>query len=783
MQSTMDKFLSHFFHFLSSRLSVWVAVALCLAVFAPAAGAQEFSYGIDPARDSAAFAAFRVRMDSVRRERPVVALVLSGGGAKGAAQIPVLKYLDSIGLRPDMIVGTSIGGLVGGLYACGYSGKELEELFLNMAWDTMIRDLASNRYDNLHVKDFDSRCQLSFAFGKRMGDFVTGRRREGDIRRSLLGSGVCQGQNISNLLASLTAAHGDECNFLDLPIPFVCVASDMVSARPKVWHSGDLVTAMRSSMTIPGLFSLVKTHDMVLLDGSLRSNFPVEVARAMGADTVIGVDISSPPLKAEEINTLMDIIYQTTDVMGRETYDAAITGTDIYIRPDLHGFSLLSFGQNDIATIMQRGSDELKKHTTRLKKLAPDQRSTLNAQRSNHLDTLSIARVSFVGIDEGAERYLRHLLHLGDRLTARDIQDAVEMMMGTKAFENVTYRILGPRPPYILQFSCLPAATGVLGVGVRFDSYEMGAILLHAGLNTHSLTGHKATLEGRLGQRSQLSGGYSFHTRQGVNLGVDASIEYMRHGSFIVDSHTYQSSHLHNRADAFAEFMPWRQVAFRTGAMIDQWHLYTLLDDNDNLNHSHNLNSQLFASLFARIRTDTWDDPYFPTRGVKGDLLGHLFFHEIQGPTPFFYTLSGNISAAIPVGRLTILPSLATRYVSLDVIPYMNALSVTASSRILEQQIPFVGLGEATFCGRMLSTAGITLRMNVIGKHHVSLLAQALHQSDELYSHFLADRSSSALGLGLEYAYQSPAGPLRLIAHWSTIDHTFGLLLNLGVDF
>ena len=351
----MVKTIIHSGNSIFSSCLGFVGVFLLALLSAVPAGAQEYTFGIEPTRDSAAFAAFRVRMDSIRQHRPTVALVLSGGGAKGAAHIAVLKHLDSIGLQPDIIVGTSIGGLVGGLYSCGHSGKELEQLFLSQSWDTLLRDLVSTRYDALAQKDFDARCQLSLPFGQLNRDFFVQRDHQRSLRRNLLGGGVVQGQNICNLLGALTVGHADECSFLDFPIPFVCVATDMVSARAKVWHSGSLVTALRSTMSIPGLFSPVKTNDMVLLDGSMRSNFPVEVARLLGADTVIGVDISAPSLHAYEMNTLVDIIAQTTDVLGRETYDAAVQGTDIYIRPDLREFSLLSFNEADIRSMINRG--------------------------------------------------------------------------------------------------------------------------------------------------------------------------------------------------------------------------------------------------------------------------------------------------------------------------------------------------------------------------------------------------------------------------------------------
>ena len=364
------------------------------------------------------------------------------------------------------------------------------------------------------------------------------------------------------------------------------------------------------------------------------------------------------------------------------------------------------------------------------------------------------------------------------------------MMMGTKAFGMVTYQFLGPRPPYILQFTCRPSAVNTLGVGVRFDTPEMGAILLHAGFNTHSLTGSRALVEGRLGQRSSLMASYGFRGRDGIGFGITASTEHIRHGSFYSDNYDFQTHFRRNRGELFLDVSTWKKHNLRVGALLDHWHLYSFLADYtltttgfDSLGRDN-----AYTALFSQMRSDTYDDPYFPSQGYRTDLQARLFFPALLKTQnselkTFFYTLSGNYETALSAGRFTFLPYAAVRYVSHTAVPYMNALSVSPSSRILEQQIPFVGLGDAVACQRLVSTAGLTLRVNVIGKHYVALLSQALHQSDELYSHFLADRSSSALGLGIEYAYRSPVGPLRLIGHWSTFDHTFGLLLNLGVDF
>ena len=248
---------------------------------------QELVESVGSEADSVAIREIRARMDKVKKHRPAVALVLSGGGAKGAAEVGALKYLESIGMPVDLVVGTSIGGLLGGLYSIGYRSAEMDTLIRGMNWPNMLTDPLPGRYLSYDKRQYDSKYLISVPFYDG-GQFSLdgGKKKVGRKIAASLPGGFVQGRNVTNLLSSLTVAWQDTMSFAKLPIPFVCVATDMVSGKAKIWYSGSLVTAMRSTMSIPGLFAPVKTDGMVLVDGGLRDNFPVDIARYLGADIV-----------------------------------------------------------------------------------------------------------------------------------------------------------------------------------------------------------------------------------------------------------------------------------------------------------------------------------------------------------------------------------------------------------------------------------------------------------------------------------------------------------------
>ena len=313
---------------------------------------SRLSYGIDAKRDSVAFAKFRLHMDSIRANRSTIALVLSGGGAKGAAQVSILKYLEEKDIPVDMVLGTSIGGLIGALYSLGYTAAELDTLVSNLDWNKVLSDKVNQDFVPYAKKMRQQRYLVSIPFHYAKEDFaskvgeamIISARRKGlnlsaaqedelvngaaaTTSFNSLPAGYAYGLNVNNLIASLTVDYHDSLDFSTLPIPFVCVASDVVSCKAKYWTSGPLTVAMRSTMSIPVLFEPVRYQDMILIDGGTRNNYPSDVARAMGADIVLGVVL------ADE-----DLSY-------------------VIIRPDLTGYNMLSFSKEDVESIMRRGYD------------------------------------------------------------------------------------------------------------------------------------------------------------------------------------------------------------------------------------------------------------------------------------------------------------------------------------------------------------------------------------------------------------------------------------------
>jgi len=274
--------------------------------------------------------------------RPKIGLVLSGGGAKGFAHIGTLKMLDSLQIPIDYIVGTSMGGIAGALYAIGYNGHDLENLVQRTDWKEIFSDKPPRTELPYFVRKETGKYQL--VFGIKGVKPVTP-------------SGLIYGQKVSLLFSSLTFPYEKINDFDKLPIPFRCVAVDLVTGNQVVLKSGSLAKAMRATMAIPTIFSPVEWGDSLLIDGGFSNNLPINVVKEMGADIVIAVDVESPLKKRNQLHSALSILEQTIGLLGLEQRKRNEKFADIHIQPDLTGFTTGDFDNDKIKKIVQRGID------------------------------------------------------------------------------------------------------------------------------------------------------------------------------------------------------------------------------------------------------------------------------------------------------------------------------------------------------------------------------------------------------------------------------------------
>jgi NTE family protein len=284
------------------------------------------------------------------KERLKVGLVLSGGGAKGAAEAGVLKIIEEEGVPIDYIAGTSIGAIVGGLYACGYRSADLDTLFCSRDWKTLLAD-RNVEYDADFLKKKDG---VTYFFG-----YPINRKRNKQADRNI---GAIRGDSVTGLFNRLTQ-RPDSIDFRELPIPFCCVAVDLLTMKEIDIKSGRLPQAMRASMAIPGVYKPVQIGSYKLIDGGALNNFPVDVVRAMGADVVIAIDLIQNKQKVKEkamnynlkgLRLLLEWIKRRPDLVK---YYQNVKDCDVYITPDLKEFEATSFSSQKIRKMMQRGEE------------------------------------------------------------------------------------------------------------------------------------------------------------------------------------------------------------------------------------------------------------------------------------------------------------------------------------------------------------------------------------------------------------------------------------------
>lgn len=786
------------------------------------AGAQLSTASVSPQEDSIAFADMRSRMDRIRRteHRPTVALVLSGGGAKGSAHVGALKYLEELEIPVDMVLGTSMGGLVGGLYSLGYDAAYLDSLLTSVDWNIILSDKVPQNYLSYNTKVYREKFVLAVPFHYSHDAFLamTGQDPDGDASRKdakkarkasdmdipinniarSLPAGYINGLNVNNVFSSMSAGYQDSISFRDLPIPFCCVASDMVTCKAKNWTSGSITEALRSTMSIPGMFDPVKTHGMVLVDGGTRNNFPTDIAREMGADYVIGVELSDEELEYNDINNIADILWNFIDMLGREAFSKNIGNTDVFIKPYLKGFNMLSFDSESIATIIDRGYEAAKSQRDALlaiKEEMPDSKTTYKNRPADDINrsSIQIRSIEFEGMDDRESRLLsgKMKFRAGDHIDKADIDNALSIIFATGSFESVTYQLGGNEQPYRLIFICKKKPVHQLGFGYRADNETLVDLILNVGLNAHKIAGSKLDLTGKLGQNKYAEAHFSYDLPKTPTFNVTARINGNT-GDMVYDDINYRLKYWSHSEEAYFSNMHWTKFDFNAGARYESFRITDWLSNGETAMSSEILNlcGGNFLSAFVTGRAYTFDNGYFPTRGVDLNFGYQWLFHK-SGASDFKPEHIGtfNFRDVIRFGQhVAFLYGIHARAllnageVGLGNLPFKNYVGGTMAGRYVDQQIPFCGWGGAVISDDYTATADAALRFR-FGRNLFTTFQGGYYRTSHTPGDFIDEDNISAIGACFEIAYRTLVGPLKVDVRWSDMTNKVGVYVGFGYDF
>jgi len=367
--------------------------------------------------------------------RPKVGLVLSGGAARGLAHIGVLKALEEQGIKIDAIAGTSMGAVVGGLYASGYKVDELEKLALGIDWKQALSDAPPRKDVPFRRKqddrDFLVKQKLSF-------------RDDGSLGLPL---GVIQGQNLALMLESMLAHVSDTRDFDKLPIPFRAVATDIASGEKVVFSRGHLPRVIRASMSIPAVFAPVELDGRLLVDGGMVDNIPLDVAREMGVDVAIVVDIGTPLRSRDQLTSVVDVLNQSITLMTRRNSEeqlAALHRDDILIQPPLSSYGVTDFGRaEEMIDAGYRAARALDPRLAVLKR-PDDSDEELSAARSPSQRTPVITAIRIENDSKVSDDVIRFYIRqpIGEPLELGRLQTDMGTLYGLDYFDRVQYRVV-----------------------------------------------------------------------------------------------------------------------------------------------------------------------------------------------------------------------------------------------------------------------------------------------------------------------------------------------------
>lgn len=704
--------------------------------------------------------------------------MLSGGGAKGVAHIGALKVIEEAGIPIDMISGTSMGAIVGGLYSIGYDAHTLDSLVKIQDWPTLLTDRINR--ENMSIAERQARDTyiLSLTLDNN--------------RRLKMPLGFLGGYSVLNLLSELTIGYHDSIPFNTLPTPFACVGYDMVTGKEVVMDQGILPLAIRTSMSIPGVFRPVESGDMLLIDGGVSNNFPVDVAQDMGAEVIIGIDVSSGPRTKDKLNNVAELFDQLAVFTGEAARQRNIEHTDLYVQPHIAPYTSASFTSEAIDSLIKRGEEAMRAKWNELVALKEE----IGAGESECRDlfpqvtTLDINSVCFeidnsADIDNKDLGILLRTTNIADNSTISivEIHEAINNLLGSGMFVDVRYR-LDNSSPHNLTFSMTRKSRSSLNLGLRFDTEVMASILLNATLSTKGLNGGTYGVTARLSENPYVKAYYSLGRATERKLMISYTYRYNTL-DFYEKGHKVNNVDFTNHTfDINFSNIQVRNLKATIGLKYDYYDYSSFISPIEYVSNPRN------EGLFAYYLSTTFDNTdhlYYPRRGLIFDFKASVVTDDLvtyNGKNPFGAIQAGLRGAISVSSRVTFLPAFYGRVLISDNLayPWANLMGGTHAGRYMPQQMPFVGIRKVEAFDNSLLVARLDTRVRLWRKHYVTGMVNFAQYNDSLFDIFKG-RGGNVWGGGVGYSYDTFLGPITFILDASTRSHGIRAYLSMGYYF
>lgn len=714
--------------------------------------------------------------------RKKVAVVLSGGGAKGMAHIGALKVIERAGIPIDIITGTSMGSIIGGLYSIGWDAQKLDSLVRVQDWSFLLSD----RADVSHQSIDDRRMQNTYILTK---DIHIGKHI------NIGGGGVIQGKNLMAIFAKLTDGYRDSIDFNQLPIPFACVATNIVDNTEYDFHSGVLAEAMRTSMSIPGAFAPVRKGDKMLVDGGLRNNYPVDIARQMGADLVIGVTVQGPPKTADDLKTGTDVLGQIVDVNCKNKYEANMAQTDVLIRANTQGYSAASFTPAAIDTLIRRGEEEAMKHWDELMALkaslgldstfVPSRPALF---RQNTLPgKFKVGRIKFTDVTPSDERFLREKFHLSrvDSLTSSDIDHLVASMRVDLFYSDADCFFHDNGSGYDVDIVAKAKNNSKINLGVRFDTEEMVALQTQVKFLLDSRKPLSTALTLRLGKRIMARGDLQFIPFAFNKMTLSYIYRHNDINVYEKGDKAYNATYNEHKVHLNIVDFNIRNFNFSIGTRFDYYRFQNLLSGVHTPYREQMPSDEHLFSYHADVTYNSEDKWFYPTRGASFQAgygyyttnltryRGHRGFSAINAMWRMNFPL-GN--------RVTLQPSAYGRMLFGKEVPWVkqNIIGGNWFGQYVDAQMPFPGLGHIELTDRHFIALQLRGQLRIAENNYIEGKVAVAQHAERLAD--IVD-NGSLVGVQGSYAYNSIFGPLGASIGYSTKTHEPYFFINLGFVF